>query len=111
MMDRIDRRVVIGGVVGAALVGGLTYYAVAIRPAAAEVAALRTELERTMRQRDVAAQHLQESKARVNPADDEIQRLKLFDLRQEQGFDTALANRSNVGLIALSEILRSPSRP
>ncbi|MBO9540386.1 hypothetical protein J7643_07320 [bacterium] len=106
MMERIDRRVLLGGIAGAALVGGLTYYVLAIRPAAMEAATLRAELERVIRQRDVSAQHLAESKARVNPADDEIQRLKLFDLRKEQSFDTALANRSNVGLIALSEILQ-----
>lgn len=109
MMEGIDRRVILGGVAGAALLGGLTYYMLAIRPAAVEVAALRTELEGLIRQRDVASRHLAESKARVNPADNEIQRLKLFDLRAEQGFDTALANRSNVGLIALSEILQRHS--
>lgn len=106
MMERIDRRVVLGGIAGAALIGGVTYYLVAIRPAATEAAKLRTELADVIRQRDMASQQLAEIKSRVNPADDEIQRLKLFDLRPEQSFDTALANRSNVGLIALSEILQ-----
>lgn len=109
MMENIDRRVILGGVAGAALIGGLTYYGLAILPAAQEAKTLKAELERVIRQRDVAAAHLAENKARVNPADDEIQRLKLFDLRKEQGFDTALANRSNVGLIALSEILQRHS--
>ncbi|HEY9898339.1 MAG TPA: hypothetical protein V6D00_04085 [Pantanalinema sp.] len=105
-MERVDRRVVLGGIAGAAVLGGLAYFVLAIRPAALEVATLSAELDRVIQQQNAASQRLAESKARVNPADDEIQRLKLFDLRQEQGFDTALANRSNVGLIALSEILQ-----
>lgn len=106
MMDRIDPKVLIGGILGLVLVGLLSYYLFVIRPVDEEAKRLTIQLEQALRDRDSYQTQLNDKKSRLTTVSDEIQRLKLFDLRAETAFDAALANRSNLGLIALSEILQ-----
>lgn len=106
MMDRLDPKVLLAGVLGLIVVAFLSYYLVVIRPVDEEAKHLKTQLENVLRERDVYQSQLTDKKSHMTTVSDEIQRLKLFDLRTDAGFDAALANRSNLGLIALSEILQ-----
>lgn len=109
MMERLNPKVLLAGGLGLLLVAFLTYYIVVIRPVNEEATRLRTQLESVIRERDIYQTQLNDKKSRLTTVSDEIQRLKLFDLRTENAFDAALANRSNLGLIALSEILQRNS--
>ncbi len=109
MMDRVDPKVLLAGGLGLVVVAMLSYYLIAVRPVDEEANRLRTMLEGVMRERDSYQSQLADKKSRLTVVSDEIERLKLFDLRAEQSFDAALANRSNLGLIALSEILQRNS--
>lgn len=106
MMERIDPKVLLAAGLGVVVVALLSYYLVAIRPVNEEATRLRAQLEAAVNARDAYQAQISDKKSRLTTVSDEIQRLKLFDLRTEQAFDAALANRSNLGLIALSEILQ-----
>lgn len=106
MMERLNPKVLLAGGLGLVVVALLSYYLIAIRPVNEEANRLRTQLEAVVRERDSYQTQINDKKSRLTTVSDEIQRLKLFDLRAEHAFDAALANRSNLGLIALSEILQ-----
>jgi|GEM_PF-1879555 hypothetical protein len=99
-------RVVIGGALGLLVVGLMVVFLVWVRPIDQQAASLRAQIQQAIADQRAAKHSLDEQHTRLQSIDQEIDRLKLFDLRQEPAFDSAFANRSNVGLIALSEILQ-----
>ncbi|HEY9857044.1 MAG TPA: hypothetical protein V6D05_14975 [Stenomitos sp.] len=106
MMDRLDPKVLLSAGLGLVLAGFLAYYLIVIKPVTDEAHRLKTQLESALRDRDMYQTQLKDKQTQITTVSDEITRLKLFDLRTENAFDAALANRSNLGLIALSEILQ-----
>lgn len=75
-----------------------------VRSVDTKLTRLKTQIEQAMRDRDSSDRLLslrQEEWAKLST---EIDRLRLFDLRKEERFETVMINRSNLGLIALSEI-------
>lgn len=109
MSELVSGRTILAGAVGAALLGGAAYYVLAVLPVKTQAHDLYVKLDGLKRDRDRAVGTLHNLQAQQGRLQQEIDKLRLFDLRHEASFDSALANRSNVGLIALSEILQRNS--
>lgn len=75
-----------------------------VRPSEGDLARLRRQIEQAMRDRDSSDHLLSLRQQEWSRLANEIERLRLFDLRKEERYETVMINRSNLGLIALSEI-------
>lgn len=75
-----------------------------VRPAEGNLTRLRQQIDQAMRDRDSSDRLLSLRQQEWQAITSEIDRLRLFDLRKEERFETVMLTRSNLGLIALSEI-------
>jgi len=102
-MTTVEKALIAAAVALALIVpAGVNFFGV--RAADTKLTRLRTQIEQAMRDRDSSDRLLslrQEEWAKLST---EIDRLRLFDLRKEERFETVMINRTNLGLIALSEI-------
>lgn len=103
-MSAVNSRAVIGVLAVMAIAGSAAYYLVVQRPIDVEAARLQRQISKVKRQKDAAVRQMMAKNEHIKEISAEINRLKLFDLRRERAVDAVLSNRSNVGLIAISEI-------
>lgn len=75
-----------------------------VRAAESNLTRLRQQIDLAMRDRDSSDRLLSMRQQEWQEITTEIERLRLFDLRKEERYETVMVNRSNLGLIALSEI-------
>ncbi len=75
-----------------------------VRAAEGNLVRLRQQIDNAMRDRDSSDRLLSLRQQEWQKVTNEIDRLRLFDLRKEERYETVMINRSNLGLIALSEI-------
>lgn len=97
-------KILISIVVALALVipGGI--HLLGVRAAEGNLTRLRQQIDHAMRDRDSSDRLLNLRQQELAKLTDEIERLRLFDLRKEERFEAMMINRSNLGLISLSEI-------
>jgi hypothetical protein len=79
-------------------------YAFGVRPEAERLSKLRIQTAQAMRDRETTDHLLDTRQLEWSKLLAEIDRLRLFDLRKVERFETVMLTRSNQGLIALSEI-------
>lgn len=79
-------------------------YTGGVRPEEAKLARLRLQTAQALRDRETSDQLLDMRQIEWSKLLAEIERLRLFDLRKVERFETAMLTRSNQGLIALSDI-------
>ncbi len=75
-----------------------------VKAAEGNLTRLRQQIDQAMRDRDSSDRLLSLRQQEWQKVTTEIERLRLFDLRKEERYETVMINRSNLGLIALSEI-------
>lgn len=86
------------------LPGGI--YLFGVRPVNVSIQTMKRELDRALEERNSSNETLQKQQVEWDQLREEMGRLYLFDLRTDKNFETTINNRSNIGLIALSEILQ-----
>lgn len=97
-------KLVIGIALGVmiAVPGGI--YLMGVRPAESDLTRLRKQFDAVMRDRDSTDRLLSLRQQEWQKVVTEVERLRLFDLRKEERYEAVMVNRTNLGLIALSEI-------
>lgn len=75
-----------------------------VKAAEGNLVRLRQQIDQAMRDRDSSDRLLSLRQQEWQKVTSEIEALRLFDLRKEERYETVMINRSNLGLIALSEI-------
>lgn len=97
-------KILISVAVGLALLVPTGIHFLGVRGAESSLTHLRQQMGLAMRDRDSSDRLLSMRQQEWAKLSMEIDRLRLFDLRQEERYETVMINRSNLGLISLSEI-------
>lgn len=106
MTTAVETRVLVAGGAATILVGSLIYWLVQVYPLSVELSRLRTQVVSEQQAKESAQRTFEQQKTKMGEAMAEIQRLHLFDLRDETDFNRVFASRSNVGLLAFTEIFQ-----
>lgn len=106
MTTAVETRFLIAGGSTTILVGSLLYWLLQVRPLDLELSRLQTQIVAEQQAKEAAQRSFELEKAKMVAATAEIQRLRLFDLRQETDFDRVFGSRSNVGLLAFTEVFQ-----
>lgn len=109
MSFAVETRALIAGGSTTILVGSLLYWLLQVRPLDLELATLRTQAIAEQQSKQATLLSLEQQKAKMAAALEEIQRLRLFDLRPETDVDRMFASRANVGLLAFTEVFQQNS--
>lgn len=97
-------KILIAVAVAVALLVPAGIHLLGVRGADANLTRLRQQIDQAMRDRDSSDRLLSLKQQEWSKVTTEIERLRLFDLRKEERYEIVMINRSNLGLIALSEI-------
>ncbi len=97
-------KLLIAGAILLALAVPAGVHLLGVKAVEGDLTRLRQQIDLAMRDRDSSDRLLSLRQQEWQKLTIEIDRLRLFDLRKEERFETVMINRSNLGLIALSEI-------